>query len=117
MIDIDVFVVSMVFISPILFTSFMLLAGNKININKIFTVISILISLFCTILVWKRLNLSESKIIELNQIFYIDGFSILMQLMIESVALITVLYSPQYLAKLYSHRKNKFYLYYSTILF
>ena len=117
MIDLDVFIVSMVFISPILFASFVLLAGNKITINKIFPVISILISIFCTILVWKKLNLSESKVIEINEIFYIDGFSILMQLMIEIVALITILYSPQYLAKLYSHRKNKFHLYYSTILY
>jgi hypothetical protein len=46
MIDLDVFIVSMVFISPILFAFFVLLAGNKITINKIFPVISILISIF-----------------------------------------------------------------------
>ncbi|GLI53546.1 complex I subunit 5 family protein [Thermodesulfovibrio yellowstonii] len=104
------------FIAPSLGALIVFLFGKKRFIKETISTLSISLAIFSTILCWNALNISDKKALLLAQIFYIDGFSIIMQLMVEFVALMVILYSSSYIPKVYSHRKENFHIYYSVIL-
>lgn len=103
-------------IAPSLGALIVFIFGRKRFIKETISTLSISLAIFSTILCWNSLNISDKKALLLAQTFYIDGFSIIMQLMVEFVALMVILYSSAYIPKVYSHRKENFHIYYSVIL-
>lgn len=104
------FIILTTFIAPLLSSVIILIGGRNPFLRQFFSISGILTAFFATLLCLKE------NILFFDDIFYIDGFSILMQLMIEFVALLVVLYSDGYIKKLYYHRKEKFRFYYGFIL-
>lgn len=100
-------------LSPILVSPFVFLFRRNKWTIQIISVLSILISSFAT---WNLWRFIENKPLIIAQFFYVDGFSILMQFMTELVTLSVLIYSNQYLLKLYDGEKNRFSYYYGTIL-
>lgn len=103
-------------IAPSLGALIVFIFGRKRFIKETISTLSISLAIFSTILCWNSLNISDKKALLLAQTFYIDGFSIIMQLMVEFVALMVILYSSAYIPKVCSHRKENFHIYYSVIL-
>lgn len=104
------------FISPALGSLLILLSGKRALIREFISIVSIVLAIVGTVLSWNTLFSSDEKTLFYGQVFYIDGLSLLMQLMVEFVALMVILYSPKYIGKVYSHRKESFHIYYSVIL-
>lgn len=100
-------------LSPILVSPFVFLFRRNRLTVQIISVLSILISSFATWNLWKSI---DNKPLIIAEFFYVDGFSILMQFLIELVTLSVLIYSSQYLLKLYDGEKNRFSYYYGTIL-
>lgn len=104
------------FIVPFLSSLIIFLFGKKKLIKETISILSLTVAMLSTVLCWNSLNISDKKVLLLGETFYIDGFSIIMQLMVEFVALMVILYSSAYIPKVYSHRKANFHIYYSVIL-
>jgi len=104
------------FLSPALASLIVFLYGKKGLVKEFISIFSIILAILATAMSWNYLISSEKKTLLLGDTFYIDGLSIIMQLMVELVALMVILYSPRYIAKVYGHRKENFHNYYSVIL-
>ncbi|MCS7163701.1 MAG: hypothetical protein NZ845_01710 [Thermodesulfovibrio sp.] len=104
------------FIAPFIASLIVFLLGKKRFIKESVSVLSIFLAILSTILCWSALSISDKTYLTFGKVFYIDGFSILMQLMVEFVALMVILYSFFYIPKVYNHRKDNFHNYYSAIL-
>ncbi|PMP70707.1 MAG: hypothetical protein C0186_04690 [Thermodesulfovibrio aggregans] len=104
------------FVAPALGSLIIFFFGKRGLLKEFVSISSIILSLLGTALSWNSLALSDQKALWYGQIFYIDGLSIIMQLMVEFVTLMVILYSPKYIARVYSHRKENFHTYYSMII-
>lgn len=103
------------FLSPILAGFLISLVGNKLNIYRTLPFISLFISVFSTAALWKKIYHNSLSIV--NNTFYVDGFSILMQFMVEFVAFFVILFSLKYLNRgFYDSLRKKFSFYYGIIL-
>lgn len=112
----EVFLSSLSFIVPILMAFIIFIFRSSLIINTVLSIFGIFIAFLSTFFSLDKINHSDLKFLQPQQWFYIDGFSILMQLMVEFVSLFVIIYSLKELPKLYSHRKNKFYLYFCSIM-
>ncbi|WP_353684664.1 proton-conducting transporter membrane subunit [Thermodesulfovibrio sp. 3907-1M] len=104
------------FIAPALGSLIILLFGKRALVKELFSTFSIILAMLSTVLSWNSLVSSDGKSLSSGEIFYIDGLSLLMQLIVEFVALMVILYSPKYIVRVYGHRKESFHIYYSVIL-
>ncbi|GAB5046107.1 complex I subunit 5 family protein [Thermodesulfovibrio sp. TK110] len=104
------------FIAPASGSLIILFSGKRVLIKELISTFSIILAMLSTVLTLISLVSSNGKSLFSGEIFYIDGLSLLMQLMVEFVALMVILYSPKYIVRVYNHRKESFHLYYSVIL-
>ena len=107
---------SLSFIAPMLASLLIFLFGKKGFIKEGISFFAIILSVVSTSSYWHYITLNNNTLLLYEESFYIDGFSILMQFMVEAVALLVISYSARYIKKLYFHKKEKFHVYYSVIL-
>ncbi|MCS7215159.1 MAG: hypothetical protein NZ826_03275 [Thermodesulfovibrio sp.] len=104
------------FLAPLFSSLVVFLFGKKKFIKESISIIAIILAIFSTSLCWSSLTVSDKNSLSIGQIFYIDGLSLIMQLMVEFVALMVILYSFPYISKTYRHRTEHFHIYYSIIM-
>lgn len=112
----DLFLYSLSYIAPLLTGLIIFLVRGNFKISASLCVLSIVIASLSTYKVWYHINENDLKFLQLAEVLYIDGFSILMQFMVEFVSLFVVLYSLKDIPLHYSHRKDKFHIYFFVLM-
>lgn len=112
----DLFLYSLSSIAPLLTGLIVFLVRGNLKISASLCVLSIVIASLSTYKVWNQINEEGLKFLRIGEMLYIDGFSIFMQFMVEFVSLFVILYSLKDIPLLYSHRKDKFHIYFSAIM-
>ncbi len=112
----EVFLYSLSYIAPLSAGLIIFLFRGNLKLSAFFSVLSIFIATYGTYKGFYKLNESGLKFLQIGEVLYLDGFSIFMQFMVEFVSLFVILYSLKDIPLLYSHRKDKFHTYFSTII-
>ncbi|MEN2985130.1 MAG: proton-conducting transporter membrane subunit [Thermodesulfovibrionaceae bacterium] len=97
---------------PLFASALVYLFGKKPYIKEYISILSLIISFIASSI---NLNFLSDKVFIWLDIIYLDGFSILMQLVTVGTALLVVLFSINYIST-YQHRKKSHHLYYAVIL-
>lgn len=105
---------SLCFTLPLLTGITIFILRFNLIINVFLSIISIFIAFLSTFACWSKISNLEIKVLEILDPFYIDGFGLLMQFMVEIVTFFVILFSIREISL--KNINNKHYLYFSTLL-
>ncbi len=113
----DNFIYCLSFVAPLVIGIIIFVLRGNLKLSAALSIISVSIAIFSTYKIWQKISQEGLKYLQPHKLFYIDGFSILMQFMVEFVSIFVILFSLKEISKLYSHRNDKFHAYFSILMF
>ncbi len=112
----ETFVFYLNFAAPLLIGALIFLLRGSLKLSAALSILSVSMAIFSTYKIWQKISEEGLKYLQPNKLFYIDGFSILMQFMIEFVTIFVIFFSLKEISKLYNHRKNQSHTYFSILM-
>lgn len=112
----DFICVCLSFLAPFLTGMIIFFMRKGLLTNVILSLVSIAFALFSTFYSFYILKYGESLSLDFYGFFFLDGFGIFMQFMVEFVTIFVILYSLKELPQNYFHRTKHFHFYFSMIL-